>query len=281
MSARVRRPPRSSAGRDEGADILARILTPKAEEVIAAQVARPIDVVEREARDASAPRGFADAIRARIEEGRPAVIAEIKRASPSKGLLREAFDPAAIAASYERAGAACLSVLTDRPFFQGAPEFLVAARAACALPVLRKEFIVDEYQVAESRALGADAILLIVAALDDARLAALEACANEFGMDVLVEVHDAAELDRALRLATPLVGINNRNLRTFGVSLHTTIDLLARVPRDRIVVTESGIVAQRDVVQMRRHGVHAFLVGEAFMRAPDPGAALTALFGAA
>lgn len=281
MNARVRRPPRSSAGRDEGADILARILTTKAEEVIAAQVARPIDVVEREARDASAPRGFADAIRARIEEGRPAVIAEIKRASPSKGLLREAFDPAAIAASYERAGAACLSVLTDRPFFQGAPEFLVASRAACALPVLRKEFIVDEYQVAESRALGADAILLIVAALDDARLAALEACANEFGMDVLVEVHDAAELDRALRLATPLVGINNRNLRTFGVSLHTTIDLLARVPRDRIVVTESGIVAQRDVVQMRRHGVHAFLVGEAFMRAPDPGAALTALFGAA
>jgi len=261
-------------------DILARILATKSEEVIAAQVARPIDVVEREARAAAAPRGFADAIRARIDAGRPAVVAEIKRASPSKGLLRDAFDPAAIAASYERAGAACLSVLTDRPFFQGAPEFLVAARDACALPVLRKEFIVDEYQVAESRALGADAILLIVAALDDARLAALEACADGFGMDVLVEVHDAAELDRALRLATPLIGINNRNLRTFNVSLHTTIELLARVPSGRIVVTESGIVAQRDVAQMRRHGVHAFLVGEAFMRAPDPGAALTALFGA-
>ena len=259
-------------------DILARILATKSEEVIAAQVARPIDVVEREARAAAAPRGFADAIRARIDAGRPAVVAEIKRASPSKGLLRDAFDPAAIAASYERAGAACLSVLTDRPFFQGAPEFLVAARDACALPVLRKEFIVDEYQVAESRALGADAILLIVAALDDARLAALEACADGFGMDVLVEVHDAAELDRALRLATPLIGINNRNLRTFNVSLHTTIELLARVPSGRIVVTESGIVTQRDVAQMRRHGVHAFLVGEAFMRAPDPGAALDALF---
>ena len=271
--------PRACGGHSDH-DILARILATKSEEVIAAQVARPIDVVEREARAAAAPRGFADAIRARIDAGRPAVVAEIKRASPSKGLLREAFDPAAIAASYERAGAACLSVLTDRPFFQGAPEFLVAARDACALPVLRKEFIVDEYQVAESRALGADAILLIVAALDDARLAALEACADGFGMDVLVEVHDAAELDRALRLATPLIGINNRNLRTFNVSLHTTIELLARVPSGRIVVTESGIVTQRDVAQMRRHGVHAFLVGEAFMRAPDPGAALTALFGA-
>jgi indole-3-glycerol phosphate synthase len=263
------------------ADILARILTTKAEEVIAAQVARPLEVVEREAREASAPRGFAKAIRARTEAGKPAVIAEIKRASPSKGLLREAFDPASIAASYERAGAACLSVLTDRPFFQGAPEYLIEARAACALPVLRKEFIVDEYQVVESRALGADAILLIVAALDDARLAALEACAREYGLDVLVEVHDAAELERALRLETPLVGINNRNLRTFQVSLHTTIELLSRIPPGRIVVTESGIVAQRDVAQMRRHGVNAFLVGEAFMRAPDPGAALTALFGAA
>jgi indole-3-glycerol phosphate synthase len=170
-------------------------------------------------------------------------------------------------------------VLTDRPFFQGAPEYLVTARAACALPVLRKEFIIDEYQVAESRALGADAILLIVAALDDARLAALEGCAVDHGMDVLVEVHDAAELERALALSTPLIGINNRNLRTFNVSLHTTIELLPRIPNDRIVVTESGIVAQRDVAQMRRHGVNAFLVGEAFMRAPDPGAALTALFG--
>ncbi len=261
-------------------DILARILATKAEEVIAAQLAHPLEAVMREAREASAPRGFANAIRARIHAGRPAVIAEIKRASPSKGLLRPQFEPAAIAASYERAGAACLSVLTDRPFFQGAPEYLVEARAACTLPVLRKEFIVDEYQVAESRALGADAILLIVAALDDERLAALEACAHSFGLDVLVEVHDEAELARALRLATPLIGINNRNLRTFGVSLQTTISLLARIPPDRIVVTESGIVAQRDVAQMRRHDVNAFLVGEAFMRAPDPGAALTALFGA-
>jgi indole-3-glycerol phosphate synthase len=259
-------------------DILARILTTKAEEVIAAQVARPLEAVERDARDAAPPRGFTAAIRDQVAAGRAAVIAEIKRASPSKGVLRPEFDPAAIAASYARAGATCLSVLTDRPFFQGAPEFLVDARAACPMPVLRKEFIIDEYQVVESRALGADAILLIVAALDDARLAALEACASGLGMDVLVEVHDAAELERALKLATPLIGVNNRNLRTFNVSLHTTIELLPRIPVDRIVVTESGILAQRDVAQMRRHGVNAFLVGEAFMRAPDPGAALHALF---
>ena len=259
-------------------DILARIMATKAEEVIAAQVARAFEIVDREARAAPAPRGFARAIRARVEGGGAAVVAELKRASPSKGVLREDFDPASIAASYERAGATCLSVLTDRPFFQGAPEYLVAARDACALPVLRKEFIIDEYQVAESRALGADAILLIVAALDDGRLAGLEACARDYGLDVLVEVHDAAELDRALELATPLIGINNRNLRTFDVSLHTTLELLPRVPGDRIVVTESGIVAQRDVAQLRRHGVRAFLVGEAFMRAPDPGAALRALF---
>jgi len=259
-------------------DILARILTTKAEEVVAAQVDRPLGTLARDARNAAPPRGFAAAIRDRIAAGRAAVIAEIKRASPSKGVLRPQFDPAAIAASYARAGATCLSVLTDRPFFQGAPEFLVEARAACAMPALRKEFIIDEYQVVESRALGADAILLIVAALDDARLAALEACAVDLGMDVLVEVHDAAELDRALKLSTPLIGINNRNLRTFNVSLHTTIELLPRVPENRIVVTESGIAAQRDVAQMRRHGVHAFLVGEAFMRAPDPGAALGALF---
>ncbi|HLW13781.1 MAG TPA: indole-3-glycerol phosphate synthase TrpC [Casimicrobiaceae bacterium] len=260
-------------------DILARIMTAKAEEVIAAQVARPFELLDREARAAAAPRAFADAIRSRIARNRPAIIAEIKRASPSKGVLRAQFDPPSIAASYERAGATCLSILTDRPFFQGAPEHLVAARAACSLPVLRKEFIIDEYQIAESRALGADAVLLIVAALDDSRLAALEACATAYGMDVLVEVHDASELDRALRLATPLIGINNRNLRTFHVSLHATIELLPRVPADRIVITESGILAQRDVAQMRRHGVDAFLVGEAFMRAPDPGAALTALFG--
>jgi indole-3-glycerol phosphate synthase len=260
-------------------DILARILTTKAGEVIAAQVARPFAMLDREARAAAPPRGFTNAIRSRIARDRPAVIAEIKRASPSKGVLRAQFDPASIAASYERAGATCLSVLTDRPFFQGAPEYLVAAREAATLPALRKEFIIDEYQVAESRALGADAVLLIVAALDDARLRALAACAIDYGMDVLVEVHDATELDRALMLATPLIGINNRNLRTFHVSLHTTIELLASVPADRIVVTESGILAQRDVAQMRRHGVNAFLVGEAFMRVPDPGAALTALFG--
>lgn len=260
-------------------DILARIMTAKAEEVIAAQIARPFDLLDREARAAAPPRGFADAIRSRVERGRPAIIAEIKRASPSKGVLRAQFDPPSIAASFDRAGATCLSILTDRPFFQGAPEHLAAARAACSLPVLRKEFIIDEHQIAESRALGADAVLLIVAALDDSRLTALEACARDYGMDVLVEVHDAGELDRALRLATPLIGINNRNLRTFHVSLHATIELLPRVPPDRIVVTESGILAQRDVAQMRRHGVNAFLVGEAFMRAPDPGAALAALFG--
>ena len=262
-----------------GNDILARIMTTKAEEVISAQVDRPFAIVDAEAHMTAAPRGFTAAIRSRVAAGRPAVIAEIKRASPSKGVLREDFDPAAIAASSERAGAACLSVLTDRPFFQGAPEYLVQARGACSLPVLRKEFIIDEYQVAESRALGADAILLIVAALDDARLTALEACARDYGLDVLIEVHDAVELDRALKLPTPLIGINNRNLRTFGVSLHTTIELLPRIPPERVVVTESGILAQRDVAQMRRHGVNAFLVGEAFMRAPDPGAALTALFG--
>jgi len=260
-------------------DILGKILTTKAEEVISAQVERPFDMLEREARAATAPRGFAAAIRAQIDGGRAAVIAEVKRASPSKGLLRDPFDPAAIAQSYERAGATCLSVLTDRPFFQGAPEFLVAARAACSVPVLRKEFIIDEYQIVESRALGADAVLLIVAALDDDRLASLEACAAHYGLDVLVEVHDRAELDRALKLSTPLIGINNRNLRTFNVSLQTTVQLVARIPQERIIVTESGIVAQRDVAQMRRHGVNAFLVGEAFMRAPDPGAALTALFG--
>ena len=260
-------------------DILTRIITVKAQEVIAAQLARPFAEVESGARAAVAPRGFERAIRQRIADGAPAIVAEIKRASPSRGILRDPFDPGAIAASYEKAGAACLSVLTDRPFFQGAPEFLVEARAACALPALRKEFIIDEYQVAESRSLGADAILLIVAALDDMRLAALEAYALDYGMDVLVEVHDRAELDRALKLRTSLVGINNRNLRSFTVSLRTTIDLLPAVPAGKLVITESGILTQGDVASMRRHGVGAFLVGEAFMRAPDPGAALHALFG--
>jgi len=224
-------------------------------------------------------RGFERALRDRIAQSRPAVIAEIKKASPSKGVLRESFDPPAIAASYERAGATCLSVLTDKPFFQGAAEYLVRAREACALPALRKEFIVDEYQIAESRVLGADAILLIAAALEDEQMAALERCAHEYGMDVLVEVHDADELARVLPLSTRLIGINNRNLRNFSVTLDTTFNLLPRVPGDRLVVTESGIVTQRDVALMRAKGVNAFLVGEAFMRAADPGAALTALFG--
>ena len=260
-------------------DILQRILATKAEEIAAAKTRAPIADVDAAARAGGAPRDFTAALRTRIGAGNAAVIAEIKKASPSKGVLRESFDPAAIAASYERAGATCLSVLTDRQFFQGDPDYLVAARSACTLPVLRKEFIIDPYQVAESRALGSDAILLIVSALDDARLGALEDAAGEYGLAVLVEVHDAAELDRALRLRTPLIGINNRNLRDFSVSLHTTIGLLDRVPPGRIVVTESGIVAQRDVTQLRRHGVHAFLVGEAFMRAPDPGAELARLFG--
>jgi indole-3-glycerol phosphate synthase len=260
-------------------DILAQIVSKKAEEVISAQIARPFGLVDAEARAALAPRGFERALRAKITAGRAAVIAEIKKASPSKGVLREEFDPPAIAASYERAGAACLSILTDRTFFQGDPDYLVTARSACSLPALRKEFIIDEYQVAESRALGADAILLIVAALEDRQMAGLESAAHAYGMDVLVEVHDGAELDRALKLATPLIGINNRNLRNFSVTLDTTLNLLARVPPGKLVVTESGIAAQRDVTLMRNRGVQAFLVGEAFMRAPDPGAALTALFG--
>jgi indole-3-glycerol phosphate synthase len=259
-------------------DILQRILATKSEEVIAAQVRIPFAEVDAAARAAPRARDFERALRNKLLAGKPAVIAEIKKASPSKGVLREDFQPAAIAASYERAGAACLSVLTDRTFFQGEAEYLVAARGACSLPALRKEFIVDEYQVAESRALGADAILLIVAALDDVRLAALESAAIDYGLAVLVEVHDAGELDRALQLRTPLLGINNRNLRDFSVSLQTTVSLLPRIPPDRLVVTESGILAQRDVAHMRRHGVNAFLVGEAFMRAPDPGKALTALF---
>ena len=259
-------------------DILARILATKAKEVATARKEKPLEVVRAEARAAAPVRDFAAALKARIAQGNPAVIAEIKKASPSRGVLRPIFDPAAIAARYEAGGAACLSVLTDRDYFQGAPEHLTAARGACALPALRKDFIVDEYQVYEARALGADCILAIVAALDDEQLAALETCARELGMATLAEVHDAAELDRALRLAMPLIGINNRNLRTFEVSLETTLGLLARVPEGRVVVTESGILARADVARMRSAGVHAFLVGEAFMRAADPGAALRALF---
>jgi indole-3-glycerol phosphate synthase len=217
-------------------------------------------------------------MRSSISQGRAAVIAEVKKASPSKGVLREHFEPAEIAASYQRGGASCLSVLTDVSFFQGSPAFLKAARAACSLPVLRKDFLFDPYQVYEARSWGADCILLIVAVLDDAQLADLEACALSLGMDVLVEVHDAAELERALRLRTPLVGVNNRNLRTFEVSLDTTLSQLSRIPANRLPVTESGILSRDDVLTMRAAGVNAFLVGEAFMRASEPGEALRALF---
>ena len=260
------------------ADILTKILATKAKEVAAARARRSAAAVEAEARSASPPRDFVGALQAAISAGRPAVVAEIKKASPSRGVLRPIFDPAAIARRYEAGGAACLSVLTDREYFQGADAHLAAARAACSLPILRKDFIFDEYQIAESRAIGADCVLLIVAALDDARLAALERSASDHGMAVLAEVHDLRELDRALRLATPLIGINNRDLRTFDVTLETTLGLLPRVPPERIVITESGILAPTDVARMRAAGVHAFLVGEAFMRAADPGAALRALF---
>ena len=260
------------------ADILERILATKVDEVAAAKRTRPLSRVEHDAREAPPPRDFVGALRAAIAAGRHAVIAEVKKASPSRGVLRVDFDPAAIAASYAAGGAACLSVLTDRTYFQGSPEHLAAARAACSLPTLRKDFIVDDYQVAEARAMGADAILLIVAALDDARLVALEARARDLGMAVLVEVHDGDELGRALRLATPLIGVNNRNLRTFDVSLATTIGLAPRVTGERILVSESGILAAEHVARLAGHGVRAFLVGEAFMRAADPGAALAALF---
>lgn len=223
-------------------------------------------------------RDFVGAMRERMAAGRCAVIAEIKKASPSKGVLREDFRPAEIARSYEQHGAACLSVLTDERFFQGAAAYLEAARAACGRPVLRKDFMVDEYQVHEARAMGADCILLIAACLDDAQMADLEACAQALGMAVLVEVHDGTELDRALRLSTPLVGVNNRDLRTFDVRLETTTQLRSRVPDDRLLVTESGILSPADVRRMREAGVDAFLVGEAFMRAADPGRALATLF---
>ena len=260
------------------ADILARILATKADEIAAAKRARPTHEMQAAARAMSPPRDFEGALRARVQAGRAAVIAEIKKASPSRGVLRENFDPPSIAASYATAGAACLSVLTDRQYFQGAPEYLAAARAACELPVLRKDFVVDPYQVVESRALGADAILLIVAALDDAQLTLLSAAAREFGMAVLVEVHDAHELERALTLSPHMIGINNRNLRTFETKLETTIELAPKVPKETLVVTESGILAPADVALLRGRGVHAFLVGEAFMRAEDPGSALAALF---
>jgi indole-3-glycerol phosphate synthase len=260
------------------ADILQRILATKRAEVRAARAAVPPAEIERRARAASPPRDFVGALRAKVAAGRPAVIAEVKRASPSKGLLRSDFRPADIARSYERGGAACLSVLTDREYFQGAPEHLAEARAACALPVLRKDFTVEPYQVFEARALGADCILLIAAALPLAAMRELEDAAASLGMAVLAEVHDAEELEQVLQLRTPLVGINNRNLRTFETRLETTLELKARVAPPRLVVTESGIGAPGDVARLRAAGIGAFLVGEAFMRAEDPGSALTQLF---
>jgi len=263
-------------------DILQKICAVKVEEVAAAAAARPQCLVREDAAAQPPARDFVGAIRARHAAHRPAVIAEIKKASPSKGVIRADFHPAEIAADYERAGAACLSVLTDRSFFQGAPEYLQAARAACHLPVLRKDFLVDPYQVFEARAMGADAILLIAACLDLAQMRDMEQLATELGMAVLVEVHDAAELEQALQLDTPLIGINNRNLRSFEVSLQTTLDLLPRIASGaagRIVVTESGILKPEDVALMQANAVHTFLVGEAFMRAPHPGAELQTLFG--
>ena len=259
-------------------DILKKIVARKHEEIAERRAAVPETELAARVREIDAPRGFVAALEARIAAGQAGVIAEIKKASPSKGVLREHFDPATIAASYARHGAACLSVLTDRDFFQGSEAYLQQARAACELPVLRKDFIVDPYQVIEARAIGADCILLIAACLDDAQMTELNARAQALGMDVLVEVHDAGELERALALPGALLGINNRNLRTFEVSLETTIELLPAIPSGRLVVTESGILAPQDVHYMRENGVHAFLVGEAFMRADDPGVRLAELF---
>jgi indole-3-glycerol phosphate synthase len=259
-------------------DILKKILAVKAEEVTTAKTAKSLAAVRAEAEAQAPARDFVGALRTKIAASRPAVIAEIKKASPSKGVLREDFRPADIAADYERHGAACLSVLTDRQFFQGEAAYLQAARAACALPALRKDFLIDPYQVFEARAMGADAILLIVAALSLPQMREMEAIAQGLGMAVLVEAHDGAEADAALELNTPLIGINNRNLRTFQVSLDITLGQLGRIPADRIVVTESGILGPQDVALMRNRGVNAFLVGEAFMRAPSPGAELARLF---
>jgi len=261
------------------ADILQRILAVKAEEVAQAKAHHPLDEVRARVREQSPARDFVGAMRAKVAAGRAAVISEIKKASPSKGVLREHFDPAAIAATYAAHGAACLSVLTDTQFFKGDMAHLAAARAACPLPVLRKDFVVEPYQVYEARAAGADCILLIVAALEQERMRALEEVATELGLAVLVEVHDASELDAALMLRTPLIGINNRNLRTFETRLDTTLGLLDRIPAGRMVVTESGILRPDDVALMRSRSVNCFLVGEAFMRAPDPGVELERLFG--
>lgn len=263
-------------------DILDKIVAVKRQEVAAAVKKRSLAAVRADAESRVLTRDFVGALRRKIAAGQAAVIAEIKKASPSKGVLREDFIPADIAQSYAegdgKVSAACLSVLTDRQFFQGQPDYLKQARASCELPVLRKDFMVDPYQIYESRAMGADCILLIAACLDDAQMRDLEAIALGLDMAVLVEVHDGAELDRALRLKTPLLGINNRDLRTFEVTLDTTLGLRERVPADRLLITESGILGRADVQRMRTAGVHAFLVGEAFMRAPDPGLALAELF---
>ena len=263
-------------------DILTKIVAVKHEEVAAAQKRMPLAAMRADAESRVLTRDFEGALRAKIAKGQAAVIAEIKKASPSKGVLRADFEPADIAQSYMegdgKVSAACLSVLTDRQFFQGQPDYLKQARASTLLPVLRKDFLVDAYQIYEARAMGADAILLIAACLDDAQMADFEAIARSLDMAVLVEVHDRPELDRALKLRTPLVGINNRNLRTFEVTLDTTLGMLKEVPADRLLVTESGILAPDDVQRMRDAGVHAFLVGEAFMRADDPGLALAKLF---
>jgi indole-3-glycerol phosphate synthase len=260
-------------------DILQRIMKVKRAEVAAAKGSAPPSEMQTRAQKAPPPRDFVASLKRKIAAGEAAVIAEIKRASPSRGVLRESFDPAEIARSYAAGGAACLSVLTDREFFQGSAEHLQAARAACTLPVLRKDFIFDPYQVHEARAMGADCILLIAACLSVDEMQGLETQAEALGMAVLVEVHDAAELQAALALRTPLLGINNRDLRTFETRLENTLGLLPKVPQERIVVTESGILSAADVARMRSRGVHAFLVGEAFMRAPDPGSALRSMFG--
>ncbi len=259
-------------------DILRTILARKAEEIAARSARVPLSELMARAETAPPVRGFARALQAAIAAGDPAVIAEVKKASPSKGVIRPDFHPADIAVSYEFGGAACLSVLTDEDFFQGHDRYLQQAREACTLPVLRKDFIIDPYQVYEARVLGADCILLIVSALDDLQLAELSALALQLGMDVLVEVHDIDELERAIQVPVPLIGINNRNLRTFEVSLQTTLTMKDAVPRDRLLVTESGILGPADVATMRAAGVHAFLVGEAFMRAEEPGEALRQLF---
>ena len=263
-------------------DILNQIVAVKREEVAAAKQRMSFDAMRFDAESRVLTRDFVGAMRARLATGQAAVIAEVKKASPSKGLLREAFEPADIAQSYAegngKVSATCLSVLTDRQFFQGSVDFLKQARASCDLPVLRKDFMIDAYQIYESRAMGADAVLLIAAILDDGQMKDFEAAALDLGMAVLVEVHDGAELDRALKLKTPLIGINNRDLRTFEVSVQTTLDLRARVPAERILVTESGIATREDVARLRAEGIDAFLVGEAFMRAADPGTALAALF---